>query len=421
MTNRPYTGSDPTSNPRRMSGLSILSFLFLWLLIGFTLGTIVLIAPVGWVVNGVRRAGGGAGVERVAVIALVVLYVIVSCILALRLNGYLGRTRSQGARYGVPALLTVITLLTAWQWKNPGAMLSGIAGGGGDSTAVQTASGAIFEFGAYPDDARMADLKRQGVTTLVSLQHPSDLVERKGIEQEEISAKAAGLKLIKAPMLPWFSDNKEALDTLRALALHGKGKFYVHCGLGRDRVNIAKKLIEGTGAKTVTANDVVALGFEERDQPFSHGTLLHLATGVWLTPYPEHEENFGCLVEGRAGNIALILDQADPEQKKRLTDVVGVLDHYGIHYSLLPVGAKSGAGADVAADSVHRMSLPVTIVASETPWQDGLPRTGAENALAFRAAYEKGKPARSLNGSYVNTTYVVPKAPKTSEDKRPGC
>ncbi|MDQ6718944.1 MAG: hypothetical protein M3Z17_11450 [Gemmatimonadota bacterium] len=410
------------SSPSRHSALGVFTFLYLWLLIGFTLGTLVLVAPVGWVVNGVHRAGLGSGVERVAVIALVVVYVIISCWLALRLNGYLGRTRSAPVRWGVPVALTLITVLTAWEWKNPGSTLSHMAGGGGDGTAVQTASGAIFEFGAYPDEARLRQLKREGVTTVVSLQHPSDIVERKGIEQEEISAKAAGLQLIKAPMLPWFSENKEALDTLRALALHGQGKYYVHCGLGRDRVNIAKKLIEGTGAKTVSATgDVVALGFEERDRPFIHGTLLHLATGVWLTPYPEHEESYGCLVEGRAGNIALILDPADPEQKKRLTDVTAVLNQYGIRYSLLPVGAATGAGAGSAADSVHRMPLPVTIVASETPWKDGLPRKGAENALAFKTAYDKSRPARSLNGAKVATSYVVPRPATTSEDKHTGC
>ena len=402
--------------------MAILTFLYLWLLIGFTLGTLVLVAPVGWIVNGVHRAGFGTGVERVAVIALVVVYVIISCWMALRLNGYLGRSRSRAVRWGVPIALTVITLLTAWEWKNPGSTLSHMAGGGGDSTAVQTASGAIFEFGAYPDEARLRQLKREGVTTIVSLQHPSDLVERKGIEQEEHTTKAVGLQLIKAPMLPWFSENREALDTLRALALHGRGKYYVHCGLGRDRVNIAKKLIEGTGAKTVTAaNDVVALGFEERDRPFIHGTLLHLATGVWLVPYPEHEENFGCLVEGRAGNIAIILDPAEAEQKKRLTDVTTILDRYGVHYSLLPVKGSGGASARTAADSVHRMPLPVTIVASETPWQDGLPRKGTESALAFKSAYEKGLPARALNGTGVATTYVVPRPAVTGEDKHPGC
>ncbi len=408
-------------SPNRHSALGVFTFLYLWLLIGFTLGTLVLVAPVRWVVNGVQRAGLGSGVERVAVIALVIVYVIASCWMALRLNGYLGRTSSAAIRWGVPAVLTVITLLTAWEWRNPSELLSGAAGGG-DAGAVQTASGAIFEFGAYPDEEKLRQLKREGVTSIVSLQHPSDLVERKGIEQEEISTKAEGLQLIKAPMLPWFSENREALDTLRALALHGHGKYYVHCGLGRDRVNIAKKLIEGTGAKTVAAaNDVVALGFEERDRPFIHGTLLHLATGVWLVPYPEHEETFGCLVEGRAGNIALILDPADVEQKKRLTDVTTILDRYGVHYSLLPVGASGGASAVFAADSVHRMQLPVTIVSSETPWKDGLPRKGAENALAFKSAYETEQPARSLNGAKVATTYVVPRPATTTEDKHTGC
>lgn len=411
----------PPSASRSSFGVSVIWFLYLWLVIGFTLGTFVLLAPVRWLVAVVQRAGGGTGVERVAVIALVVVYVVVSCLLALRLNGFMGRTRSTVRRYSIPAALTAIAMLTAWEWRNPSVLLSGIAGGG-DAGTVESVSGATFEFGSYPDEARLRELKRQGITAVVSLQHPDDLVERKGIEQEEISTRTVGLTLIKAPMLPWFSENREALDTLRALALHGTGKFYVHCGLGRDRVNIAKKLIEGLGAKTVASKNLGAgLGFEERDRPFIHGTLLHLATGVWLVPYPEHEEAFGCLVEGRAGNIALILDPADVEQKKRLGDVTSILNHYGIRFIRLPVGANDGKGATAAADSVHRLSLPVTIVASETPWKDGGPRTGTGNAIAFKAAYEKDRPARSLNGSHVATTYVVPQPAKTIEDKHPGC
>lgn len=420
MTNSLYQET-PSTRRRPGFGVTLISFLYLWLLIGFTLGTLVLIAPVRWVVTGVHAAGGQAGAEKAAVISLVVIYVAISFLLALRLNGFLGRTRLKAVRFGVPVALTLLALITVWEWRDPGSLLSGMAGGG-DAGTVQTASGAIFEFGAYPDETRLRQLQREGVTTVVSLQHPADLVERKGIEEETRNTKLLGLKLIDAPMLPWFSENREALDTLRALALHGSGKYYVHCGLGRDRVNIAKKLIEGLGGKTVAAKDLgAALGFEERDRPFIHGTLLPLATGVWLVPYPEHEETYGCLVEGRAGNIALILDPADAEQKRRLTDLRSILDHYGISYSLLPVGVRGGKGATAAADSVHRMPLPVTIVASETPWQDGSPRKGTENALAFRDAYATERPARSLNGANVATTYTVPRPPMTSEDKHTGC
>jgi hypothetical protein len=412
--------ASPAGTSSRFSTKSVVSFLFLWLLIGFTLGTFVLIAPVRWLIAATDRAGASESIENLSVIVLVIVYVAFSFWLALRLNRYLLRTSSAAVRYGIPLALLVVTVATALEWRNPSSLLSGMAGGG-DAGSVQTAAGATFEFGAYPDEARLRELKKQGVTTVVSLQHPSDLVERQGIEVEAAATKNVGIKLINAPMLPWFSDNKEALDTLRKLALHGTGKYYVHCGLGRDRVNIAKKVIEGVGGKTVATKDLqAALGFEERDSAFTHGTLLHLANGVWLVPFPIRAEAMGCLVAGRAGNIAIILDPADPTQKVRRDSVTSLLDRYDIHYSLLPVGVNGG-GAAAAADSVHRLGLPATIVASETPWKDGLPRKGAENALAFKSAYEKSVPARALNGSGVGTSYVVPKPPSTSEDKQRGC
>jgi hypothetical protein len=414
----PRTFDSPQVNDgRRFSPKTVLSFLFLWLLIGFTLGTFVLIAPVRWLIAAVDKAGLGETVENISVIALVVVYVAFSFWLALRLNRYLLSARSGALRYGIPLALLVVTLVTAWEWRNPSSLLSGMAGGG-DAGRVQTAGGATFEFGAYPDEARLRQLKSQGITTVVSLQHPSDLVERQGIQAETVATKTLGLKLINAPMLPWFSDNKEALDTLRQLALHGTGKYYVHCGLGRDRVNIAKKVIEGVGGRTVVTKDLqAALGFEERDSAFTHGTLMHLANGVWLIPFPIRAEAMGCLVAGRSGNIAIILDPADPTQKVRRDTVTSLLNKYDIHYSLLPV-SKTGAGAEAAADSVHRLALPATIVASETPWKDGLPRPGAENALAFRTAYLKSNPARSLNGPSVVTSYVPQKPPTTDEDKQ---
>lgn len=399
----------------------IISFLFLWLLIGFSLGTLVLVAPVRWTVDAVQSAGGGAGAENAAVIALVVVYVLASAWLALRLNRYLFATQSRVIRFGVPAALLLIALAIALQWKDPSVMLSGLAGGGkfGD---VRTASGAVFEFGSFPDEARMQQLKREGVTTIISLQHPAVPVERGNIGEEMLAAKKYGLKFISAPMLPWFSRNEEALDTLKALAKHGHGKYYVHCGLGRDRVNVARKLIEGLGVKSVRASDLGnELGFEHRTRTFMHGELYNLAPGVWLTPYPEHAEIYSCFLEGRPGHIVLILDPAEPVQKKEIDNVTGVFEAYAIPYIRLPVGAATGANALAAADSVHKIPPPVTIVGAETPWRKDEPREGAENALAFRAAYLAHSPPGAKNGKGSSSTYVPPKPAVSAQDVSRSC
>ena len=405
---------------RRRPGWTVvtMSFLYMWLMIGLFLGTLVLLGPVRWLTAAVHNRG--SGVENPLVIILVIIYVIFSAWLALRLSRISWRADSRAVAIGIPLVATLFAAATAIAWKNPQRLLAGVAGGGNIAN-VETASGAVFEFGPYPDSTRLAELKAHGVTTIISLQHPSVPVERPGIAEENRTTKEVGLTLVRAPMLPWFSANREALDTIKKLATSGRGHYYVHCGLGRDRVNIVKSMIENIGGKAVAAANLSeGLGFEERERPFIHGTLIHLAGGVWLTPYPEHEELYGCFLEGRAGDVVLIFDPADAEQKKRLADVSSILTNYSRHYSVLPIHNGDKAAAARAADSVLKLRPPVTIVASETPWADGLPRKGAENALAFKDAFAvRTKEVAAINKYWSSIPHRA--VVQGVEDKRKGC
>ena len=66
--------SDRVVRSRAMRGASLF---YLWLVIGFTLGTVVLLWPVHWLTTLVQQAGGSQGVENALVIILVIAYVIV--------------------------------------------------------------------------------------------------------------------------------------------------------------------------------------------------------------------------------------------------------------------------------------------------------------------------------------------------------
>ena len=59
--------SDRVVRSRAMRGASLL---YLWLVIGFTLGTVVLLWPVRWLTALVQQAGGSQGVENALVIVL---------------------------------------------------------------------------------------------------------------------------------------------------------------------------------------------------------------------------------------------------------------------------------------------------------------------------------------------------------------
>ena len=393
------------------------SFCYVWLLIGFTLGTIVLLWPVRWLTHAVQGAGGSQGLENALVIALVLLYVIASFVLALRVNSFVCSCRTSGARWSVLTIATLVSATTAWSWHDPSQLLAGFAGGG-NIAAIKTDSGAVFEFGPYPDHAYLEALKERGVRTIISLQDPAIPVERDGVSEEVEAAHELGLTLVQAPMVPWFSENRESLQKIRDIAVHGHGHYYVHCGLGRDRVNIVRRLIESTGARTASAADLrPPLGFEGRKADFQQGSLFSLAPGVWLIPYPEKEEMYGCIFEGHPGRVVLLLDSTDARQDSLLKESRRLLAAYAVPYIELPLRARSLDHADSIVRVVRAMTPPVTVIAYRTPWHDGLLRRDAEAAVAFRDAY-------SPNRTWQITTGTVPLGHKPNEwtgGKEAGC
>ena len=372
---------DSNNDMIRSRGVRVGTLVYVWLMVAFVLGTAVLLFPVRWLTSALHVRGASQGTENALVILLVLLYVALSVVIASRLNRYVCNHPRRQTRWTVLGLASMVALLTAWSWRNPGKMLSSLAGGG-DIAAVKTNTGAIFEFGAYPDEDKLKELKAHGVTTVISLQDEDVVVERQGISEEVMAAKATGIQLVQAPMVPWFSENTESLAKIRAIALTGTGHYYVHCGLGRDRVNIAKKLIESVGAKTVAASDLhEALGFEGRKADFQQGSLVSVDSGVWLVPYPEKEEMMGCIFEGKPGRVLVLLDSATPPQDSLLRDVHRLFPAYGIPFTVM--SPKRPAEAAAAAKSMVR---PVTIIAFRTPWHNGAQK-GDEAAIAFAKAY----------------------------------
>ncbi len=393
-----------------------LTFLYMWLVIGFFLGTLVLIGPVRWLTAAVHRAGGSDSVENAFVILLVVIYVAFSAWLALRLSRTVWRGTTPLSRYGVPLVATLLAASAVIAWRNPGKMLSAVAGGG-NIEDVQTASGAVFEFGPYPDADLLRELKSRGVTTVISLQHPDVPVERPGIAEEDKNAKDIGITLVHAPMLPWFSENKASLDTLRAIALKGRGKFYVHCGLGRDRVNIARKLIEGVGAKAVAAKGYhEGLGFAYRTAPFGRGPIVKLASGVWMVPFPDHEELYGCFLQGSPGHVVVALDVADTTEKALLDDAKRLLDPVAFQYVVLPIDYSKPVTLQTVVDSLRRIPPPLTLVVRSTQGlgENGVQNKGWEHSVDLKGEYLKAPSA-------LHQAYRAPPEARGAQDTRAGC
>lgn len=364
------------------------TFVYAWLVIGLFTGTLVLVVAVRGILSVIERLGFDQAAQNRTFMLVILLFVVGSFLLARAVVRSVYR-RPPRTRMAVLVLLAVPALLSLVAWSNPMRFLAGIAGA--KSTSLSTNRGAKFIFGSYPDDQRIRELKAQGVTALVSLQSPRVVVEISGINEERNAAARAGLKMIEAPMLPWVSDNTESLELIRQLALSRTGTYYVHCGLGRDRVNIAKRVIESTEAQghvqLAVAGDLKhALGFESRTQPFERGQLYRLAAGAWMIPLPNDAEFYGFILQGQPANIVLALDSTDVEQRAWLTKARAQMTQYAVRNSFIQYPPHmTPAEAAALATRIQHETLPFTVILPRTTFDPGPPKDPLGRALA--AAY----------------------------------
>jgi protein tyrosine phosphatase (PTP) superfamily phosphohydrolase (DUF442 family) len=378
----------------------VAAFLYLWLTVGFFTGTGVLIGPARWVTQGMERAGFAQKAQDHAMQAVMLVFVFGSAAVSLwLLRRVLHGTRR--AKLGIPAVATIAALASLWGWMNPGRMFA-TAAGGIDHAALATSSGARFIFGAYPDESTLRDLKRQGVTAVISLQHPAVLpFEPASIQEEKRAAKEVGIEFIHAPMLPWVSDNREALEKIRQIAHKGHGVYYVHCGLGRDRTNVVRRMLEADGVKTVAHSSIGhALTFEQRlamplaDRDFERGAVRRLEPGVFLTPFPNAAEFSGYFMAGQVKSVVFLLDPSDPAQKAELEQGQRLLATAGVQTWSRPLMGRDLPAATAIARWVRTLPRPVAVVADLTPFENGDRYHGVQG-VAFVDAYQSVSGARA--------------------------
>lgn len=381
-----------TARVRPGAGTVLGTFFYMWLLVGLVLGTAVLVGPVRLITEGMGRAGWEQSSQDHVLIVVILLYLVLSLLLTRWIVQVMFRARNRNTRWAIAAVVTLLGAGTAWEWSNPAKLLAGIAGGGNGGT-FNVAGGAQFIFGAYPDEARLAELKREGVTSVISLQHPGVVIEREGISAEKDATRKLRLNFIQTPMLPWVSNNDESLEKLREIARTGRGVYYVHCGLGRDRVNVAKRIIEAEGRKIALGKDIkAATGFADRPTPFERGSLAHIDHGKWLIPYPNKHEMFGFVLGGQAGTVVSLLNPLDTTQAAWNREMEPLMKQYAIPFLMRPLPPTDAAKALLIAKEIKEMPEPVTVIAPNTPWEDGKPRKHSEAAVTFLKAYGQVAP-----------------------------
>ena len=328
-----------------------LLFLFLLGCTGFVLGTLTLRGPVRWVTAALRESGGDQGAEDWLVRGTILLLLLVSLAVAMLLAEVVLESGDRRVRWGIPAGAAALGAATLGVWMLPGLM-------GGSGTALED-SGARFVFGPYPERERLAELKARGFSGVVTLLHPAVApFEPALLEREQAAAREVGIALLHTPMLPWVSQNEASLETIRRLARSGKGRYYVHCYLGKDRVNVVRRLLESEGVSLEGAKEAAGARRLADKPAFERGSIYHLDGDVHVAPYPTDEEWFGYVLSGSVKQVLSLLDPESPEDTALVAKERALTAQYRMPLEFAPIRTLPYDPAEALAAARRAKALP---------------------------------------------------------------
>jgi protein tyrosine phosphatase (PTP) superfamily phosphohydrolase (DUF442 family) len=301
-----------------------LIFLFIWLCTGFTLGTLTLLWPVRWWVTFARANQYAAEWENAGVLLLIAL--LIGCSFWLSRQIFLAQRKAKQRKYTLlSAVLPLVLALGALTLFMQPELIN-------DQQNAQITE--QFTIGPYPTEEKMAALKEQGYTAIISLLHPAVVpFEPTLMAQEEELAKKYNMNLIQAPMLPWVSDNEASLNRIKTLAQNKNERYYVHCYLGKDRVNLVKNLlVQLAGEEAIKIDKLSANRTFEQMKNFERGDLYRLAPGIYFTPYPTKEEFLAFFLAGDVKSVINLMDSTNVDHQKRIKEEYEILKNSDIQF-----------------------------------------------------------------------------------------
>ena len=346
-------------------------FLFVWICVGIPLGLLTLtVGPMRWLANYAHKTSMPTEKEAFYGKLIILGFVVVSFLVAFLICRVIlrcGKKKSQKGGMGVLLLLLVGSLgvfvfrpdlLIA---KQPDRQI--IVENG---TSLQKAE---FVLGSYPDYDQIKILKSEGYTAIITLLHPLVVpAEPKMLSDERENAQVAGIDLIEMPMLPWVSGNEKTIMKIRALAKTAKGKYYVHCYLGKGRINAFRSIIADENASYKAARDLEARDLSTKNY-FENGPVFKLGNRVYITPYPSDEEFLTYLFNGDVKTIVCILNPAVASEKSLVEKEKKYAKLYGVRFVNLPIRSNSLTDIRILKDSVSKLEKPLVIhgINSNTP------------------------------------------------------
>lgn len=189
------------------------------------------------------------------------------------------------------------------------------------SGLIQQSQGTVeegerFTFGPYPEKEELARLKEEGYDGVITLLNPTLPIEQPLLEKEKKNASEAGIILHSLPMLPWVGDNSKSIEEVKKMITQDDKKYYVHCYLGRHRVDVIKQVIN---QELDQSYKILFL----QPTTFERGNLYHFNNQTVLVgPYPTDEEWFTRIKRAEVKEVVSLLreDHADwIEKEKQVT------------------------------------------------------------------------------------------------------
>lgn len=316
------------------SAKNIFLFCFIWLCAGFTTGTFILIYPVHWITDYSSLNDWSSSRENITIKFVILLFVILSFLLSVTLLRVYYKIRTMPILIAYFSVLVSMTTFVLWLWFNP-AIMANINPG---KISSENTKNAQFFFGPYPTESTLYELKDNHYTLVISLLNPSVLpFEPKLINDEEKAVLKVGIKYINIPMLPWVSENSDAINKIKDLIKTEKGKIYVHCNLGKDRVNVVKNIIKNNnGIIDKTAEPMENRHLTDVKQ-FERGDIIQLEPEVFLTPYPTDEEYFSYILSSPIKDVVSLLNPLDKGDLVMIEKEKNLASRYKINLHQMPL------------------------------------------------------------------------------------
>ena len=186
-------------------------------------------------------------------------------------------------------------------------------------------------FGPYPDAERLAELEDEGYDGVIALLSPKVPFERVLLEQEEDNGKDAGIRVYSRPMLPWITGNEASLEAIKALAAQRDKQFYIHCYLGKHRVDIVRQELEAEAPDPTEREVDLPYRFERGQVKTYEGERIILG------PYPTEEEWFEFVLRRDVDEIVSTLDPDNPQDARWIEEERKIAEDNGLKFTLMPL------------------------------------------------------------------------------------